>query len=243
MKVCSYFCTAWMVLLVFCTASGQDPLRSEPTSLPVGAATVAEVKGKIALYAPQGGELAAQRGQVLAPESRIETEKGSVLLLLQDGSQVLVKSHSRVVLKDPNQGKGYSLELLIGDIVNKIQKRLGSNPSFRMGTPTAVITVRGTRFEVEVSKKLRTHVVVYEGLVEVSGLVGGGPPVLLRPGFSTYVERDRGPDQPREIGDFGERSGSESGREGQPSGSEREGQQPGQRSDKENSPNRTGPDN
>ncbi len=241
MKGCSYFCTAWMVLLVFCTASGQDPQRPEPTALPVGAATVAEVKGKIALYAPQGGELAAQRGLVLVPESRIETEKGSVLLTLQDGSQVLVKAHSRVVLKDPNQDKGYYLELLIGKIVNKVQKRLGSNPSFRMGTPTAVITVRGTRFEVEVSKKLRTYVVVYEGLVEVGGLIGGAPPVLLRPGFSTNVERDRGPDQPHEIG---ERSGSESGERegvGRP-GSEREGQQPGQRPEQENAPNRSGPD-
>jgi ferric-dicitrate binding protein FerR (iron transport regulator) len=246
MKACSYFCTACMVLLVFCTAAGQDPQRPELTSLPVGAATVVEVKGIVAFYAPQGGPLTAQQGQVLFPESRIETDKGSALLTLQDGSQVLVKSHSRVVLKAPDQGKGYSLELLIGKIVNKIQKRLGSNPSFRMGTPTAVITVRGTRFEVEVTKKLRTYVVVYEGLVEVSGLVGGAPPVFLRPGFSTNVERDRGPDQPHEIGDLGDRSGSESGRgregAGQP-GSEREGQQPGQNSGKENSPNRNGPDN
>lgn len=247
MKARPHICTAWIAMLVFCTAAGQEPQPSKPTHLMVNGATIAEVKGKVAVYSAQGTELAAQRGQALLTDCRLETENGSILLALQDGSQVLVKSHSRVVLKDPNADKGYYLELLIGRIVNKIQKRVGTNPSFRMGTPTAVITVRGTRFEVEVTKKLRTHVVVYEGLVEVSGLIPGVPPVLIRPGFSTDVEHDRSPDQPREIGDFGERNGSESGREGeggrQPGGSENEGQRPGQRPGQENPQNQGKPDN
>jgi len=115
-----------------------------------------------------------QRGTQLAPESKIDATRGSVLLDLEDGSQVLVKANSHVVLKAPEQGKGYWLELLLGKINAKIQKRLGNAPSFRMGTPTAVITVRGTRFSVEVSKKQKTSVEVYEGLVEVGGF-GQGP--------------------------------------------------------------------
>jgi ferric-dicitrate binding protein FerR (iron transport regulator) len=133
------------------------------------------------------------------PGSTIEVGKGSLLLNLADGSQVLVKSHSQVVLKAPDQDKGFSLELLIGKVVNKIQKRLGSTPSFRMGTPTAVITVRGTRFSVDVNKRLRTQVDVFEGLVEVEGLGMVGPPVMIRPGFSTWVERNRNPESPHEI--------------------------------------------
>ena len=126
---------------------------------------------------------------------KIDTKKGSLLLDLQDGSQVLVKPNSHVLLKSPNEGKGYWLELLIGKINAKVQKRLGNAPSFRMGTPTAVITVRGTRFGVDVDKKQRTHVEVYEGLVEVAGLFHGAP-VMLRPGFSTGVEQNRDPEQP-----------------------------------------------
>jgi hypothetical protein len=243
MKTCSYFCTALVVLMVSCTAAGQDPKAAQPISLPVGSATITELKGEVVLHGPQGETLAAQRGLVLAAESTIETQKGNLLLELQDGSQVLVKPHSRVALKDPNQGKGFYLELLIGKVVNKIQKRLGNTPSFRMGTPTAVVTVRGTRFEVEVTKKLRTYVVVYEGVVEVAGFAGGAPPVLVRPGFITNVDRDREPTHPREIGDLGDRSGSESGRNregyGSRSGSEREGQQQQQRSND----SRNGPDN
>jgi ferric-dicitrate binding protein FerR (iron transport regulator) len=238
MKAYRYLCTALVALIGFCAAAGQDLVPTQPTSLPVGSATITEVKGQVVLHGPQGETLAAQRGLVLATESTIETQKGNLLLELEDGSQVLVKPHSRVVLRDPNQGKGFYFELLIGKVVNKIQKRLGNTPSFRMGTPTAVVTVRGTRFEVEVTKKLRTYVVVYEGLVEVAGLFGHAPPVLVRPGFTTNVDRDRDPAQPREMGDMGDRgdsglgrgdrgdrSGQNRGDSGKHGGSENEGKQ------------------
>ena len=180
------------VFLAFTAANAQNP---HPITLPVGSATVAELKGEVEIHSPQGDTLTAQRGTALAPESKIDTKKGSLLLDLQDGSQVLVKPNSHVLLKSPNEGKGYWLELLIGKINAKVQKRLGNAPSFRMGTPTAVITVRGTRFGVDVDKKQRTHVEVYEGLVEVAGLFHGAP-VMLRPGFSTGVEQNRDPEQP-----------------------------------------------
>jgi ferric-dicitrate binding protein FerR (iron transport regulator) len=121
------------------------------------------------------------------------------LLNLADNSQILIKANSRVVLKSPAEGRGDYLELLIGRILAKIQKRLDNAPAFRMGTPTAVITVRGTRFLVEVNKKLKTSVEVYEGVVEVAGFVQSAQPVLLRPGFYTGVNQDRAPEQPRQT--------------------------------------------
>jgi hypothetical protein len=77
-----------------------------------------------------------------------------------------------------------------------------------MGTPSAVITVRGTRFSVEVTKKRKTYVEVFEGLVDMAGMVEGSPHVLIKPGFSTGVELDRPPEEPRETNP-GEGSGRE----------------------------------
>jgi hypothetical protein len=187
-----------MTVVAFALAAAQNP-EAQSTTLAIGSATIGEFKGEVSIRPPQGESLAAQPGLVITPDSTIEVGKGSLLLNLADGSQVLVKSHSQVVLKAPDQDKGFSLELLIGKVVNKIQKRLGSTPSFRMGTPTAVITVRGTRFSVEVSNKQRTEVDVFEGLVEVEGIGVPGPPVMIRPGFSTWVERNRNPESPHEI--------------------------------------------
>lgn len=198
----------------------------QPTTLSAGSAQITDFKGAVVLHSPQGQTLAAQRGLVLLPDSVIETAKGSVLLILQDGSQVLVKGHSNVVLKNPSEGKGNFLELLIGNILAKVQKRLGSNPSFRMGTPTAVITVRGTRFAVEVNNKRRTTVEVYEGIVDVAGVMEGAPHVLIQPGFWTQIDEGRAPQQPRQLNpgegsDDGRANENPRNRQG---GQEREGQ-------------------
>ena len=191
-----HLCVGLLTILVLAGANGQTP---QPTTLPVGSATSAELTGEVQIHSAQGESVSAQRGATLAAESKIDTAKGSVLLNLEDGSQVLVKANSHVVLKIPTQGKGYWLELLLGKISAKVQKRLGNAPSFRMGTPTAVITVRGTRFSVNVDKKERTQVEVFEGLVEVAGFFHGGAPVLVRPGFSTGVEHDHAPEPPHGL--------------------------------------------
>ena len=208
-------CLALIASIAFCVAAGQEP---QTATLPVGSAVIAEFKGEISLRSPQGDALTLNTGTVLPAESVIETMKGSSILLnLQDNSQVLIKANSHVVLKSPAEGRGDYLELLIGKILAKIQKRLGNAPSFRMGTPTAVITVRGTRFSVEVNKKQKTSVEVFEGIVEVAGFMQTAPPVLLRPGFHTGVERDRGPDEPRQA--FGgDDSNRNSGRDDDRSG-------------------------
>ena len=178
--------------------TGAQTAPPQLTELPVGSAVVAEIKGQAVFTSPDGTPVPAQRGTILTADSKIETVKGSVLLQLQDGSQALIKGHSNVVLRAPSQGKGFSLELFLGQILMKVQKRTGEAPSFRMGTPSAVITVRGTRFQVEVNKKHKTYVDVFEGLVEVEGLVPGSPHILLKPGFYSGVDPDRAPSEPRE---------------------------------------------
>ena len=218
MKNIQSMCVAFVMTVLFGLAAAQTA-PPQPTVLSVGSAVVGEIKGEVVFTSPQGTPVLAQRGSTLAAESRIETAKGSVLLALEDGSQVLVKDHSSVVLRVPNEGKGYWLELFIGKTLVKVERRLGGAPSFRMGTPSAVITVRGTHFSVEVNKKHRTYVEVLEGVVEVAGISEGSRHVLIRPGFSTGVEIDRGPENPRETNP-GEMQ-REGGREGPGQGNNR----------------------
>lgn len=207
--------------VVFVLASAQTAPPPQ-TVLPVGSATITEIKGAVTLTAPDGTPVKAERGATLSAESKIETVKGSVLLALQDGSQVLIRDHSNVVLRSPNEGKGFSLELFIGKIIVKVKKRTGETPSFRMGTPSAVITVRGTRFFVEVNKKHRTYVDVFEGVVEVEGIMPGSRAVLIRPGYFSRVNENRGPEEPRETNSNDEMGRDTNSREGQNSGTERD---------------------
>ena len=82
--------TAFVMLLFLSAAAGQSPQPRE-ASLWVGSATVSVVKGEAQFHSPQGVGLLSQPGLSLSAESTIETGKGSVVLNLQDGSQVLVK--------------------------------------------------------------------------------------------------------------------------------------------------------
>ena len=218
--------TACLFLLAMC-AFAQERTPSQPVSLAVGSAIVADFKGNLSILSPRGESLSPKKGLELDPETDLTVVKGSILLNLHDGSQALLKSNTHVVLKSPDVGIGMYLELLLGKLVAKIQKRMGEAPPFRIGTPSAVITVRGTRFQVEVTKNKRTYVEVFEGIVEIRGLTAGGQPVLLRPGFATQVETGRDPAPPRnrvlEMRDLNERTGGPFGGENEGSGREIDG--------------------
>ena len=223
--------------LVFPLAALQKP-EPQPLTMPPGSALVAEVKGKVSVTPPQGTATPAQRGMALPAETTIETEKGSVILLLADGSQVLVKSKSRVVLKSPENSEGRFLQMFLGEILVNIKKRLGETPPFRMGTTSAVITVRGTRFSVQVDKKGRTTVQVFEGIVEVEGLAEKPRAVLVEPGYMTEVNPGKQPQMPQEInqlGLMGPRYGPQGPGIGQP-GTGQRGQQPSESGNKSEGP-------
>ncbi len=203
----------------------QEP-EQQPISLPAGSALLLEVKGKVSVTPPQAAAAVAQRGMVLPAETSIETAKGSVILLLADGSQVLVKSKTHVVLKSPGGGDGHFLQMFLGEILANIKKRLGETPPFRMGTPSAVITVRGTRFSVRVDKKGRTTVQVFEGTVEVEGLGEKPRAVLIEPGYQTEVDPGKQPQLPQPINQLG-MTGPGVGQQGPGTGPPAGGQRPG----------------
>ena len=119
-----------------------------------------------------------------------------MLLRLEDESEILVRPHTRLLLTQPGPGGWNYFELLLGRIRTHIMKRTGGAPPFQLGTPSAVIAVRGTRFDVEVNSHKTTEVDVFEGLVEVAGVGIPGASVLVRAGYSTRVGPGGAPETP-----------------------------------------------
>ena len=196
-------------VLVFALGLLFTPLRAgaqtntnPPVSLPYGSALVIEVKGEVTAAPPEGEPVHLQKGNAVAAETSIETGKGTLVLGFADGSQVLLKPQCHVVIRAPDKADGNLFELLLGRLLAKVQKRLGQEPSFKLGTPTAVVAVRGTYFGVEVTKKQRTYVQVYEGLVAVSAIANPWSPILLGPGFATQVDINRAPQSPHQMQDL-----------------------------------------
>ncbi len=176
-------------------AQEQQPI-STPATAAIAGATIAEWKGNIRLSLP--GQLPSNplRGEQLPPGTILDTGSGRILLRLSDGSEVMVRAHTRLQVQQPSLTDPSYFQLLLGRIRALINKRTGGAVPFELGTPSAVIAVRGTQFEVEVNPRKVTEVDVVDGLVEVYARNAVGGSVLVEPGFSTRVGPDSGPEQP-----------------------------------------------
>ena len=189
-------------LLFLCSlAMAQEPGSQSVTVTSTGA-TISDFKGKVSLQLPGQALMSPSRGQVLPPETTVNTDDGRLLLKLSDGSEVLVRPHTRVVIKEPESSAWRYLQLLLGRIRTQVQKHLGGTPSFQIGTPSAVISVRGTQFDVEVDRRGFTEVDVHEGVVELESSSGHGESVMIRAGFSSRVSMDSAPETPRPTHDL-----------------------------------------
>jgi hypothetical protein len=130
-----------------------------------------------------------------AGDTIITGKNGRLVLGLSDGSQAVIAPQTTVVIQDLSQSPRTLFQLLRGKTRVKIEKLGGQPNPYRVNTPTAVIAVRGTLFDVLV-KENETEVFLHEGAVTVFNLALPAQPVLLAPGQTTRVERQRQPRQP-----------------------------------------------
>ena len=190
------------LLLLACGIAPAQEKPAGPAHAPYAGATISDFKGKVSIQLPGQALRSPSRGDVLPAETQINTGEGRLLLRLSDGSDLLVRPNTRLVLKQPETNGWRYLQLLLGRVRAEIQKRLGSTPGFQMGTPSAVISVRGTKFEVEVDRQGLTEVDVQEGVVQLDSSKGLGESVLIRAGFSSRVGFAEGPEGPRPTRDM-----------------------------------------
>jgi FecR-like protein len=189
-------------LALFCACAAAQEKSPAAVNAPYAGATVSDFKGKVSVQLPAQAFSAPVRGEVLPPEAMVNTDEGRLLLKLSDGSDILVRPHTRLVLKQPETSGWKYLQMTVGRIRTSIQKRTGGKPGFQIGTPSAVISVRGTRFDVEVDRRGFTEVDVDEGVVEMESLSGLGESVLITAGFSSRTGMETGPETPRPTRDL-----------------------------------------
>jgi ferric-dicitrate binding protein FerR (iron transport regulator) len=108
-----------------------------------------------------------------------------------DGSTFEVYPSSNVIFRKNPGSLQDLLDLFVGRVKIHIQ-RLGGQPNpNRVMTPTAVISVRGTIFDVSIDDDDETTIVsVEEGSVEVRHALKPGAPKIVNAGESLHVYRD-----------------------------------------------------
>jgi hypothetical protein len=168
---------------------------------------------------PSGGKISFLKGSVeilraetgswtpLSPDEpmvegyRIRTgEDGTLEITFEDDSSFLMKSNTCLSLvKTRKSGAGsiigdFFLEL--GRVITHIRKATGREPRFRIGTPSAVASVRGTDFRVSHDAMGNARIEVLTGSVDTKGKHRR---VRLEEGEGTLVEKGREPERPREL--------------------------------------------
>lgn len=131
-------------------------------------------------------------GSTVQPKQVIVTGPGSFAeFRVSDGSTFQVFSDSTVMFRQASPNLTQLLDVWIGRIKVQIQK-LGKQPNPNsVRTNTAVISVRGTIFDVVVEDDSgTTFVSVDEGLVEVENWTAPGKSQFLNPGESVRVFRN-----------------------------------------------------
>jgi hypothetical protein len=108
-----------------------------------------------------------------------------------DGSTFEVYPSSNVIFRK-NPGSLHDLlDLFVGRVKLHIQRWGGQPNPNRIMTPTAVISVRGTIFDVSINDDDETTIVsVEEGSVEVRHALKPGAPKIVNAGESLHVYKD-----------------------------------------------------
>lgn len=183
-----YLRLSWTVrAFLVAVAFGMCPTPVLPQDLG-GAARVLVMTGRVSILR-DNSEWALNTGSVVQPRQLVITgPDGYAKFELSDGSTFEVFQNARVVFRPTSWTD--LLDLYLGRVKVYIQHKNGPNYN-KVTTQTAVISVRGTVFDVDAEDEDTTFVSVDEGEVEVQHARLPGREVYLHAGESVRVFKDQ----------------------------------------------------
>jgi hypothetical protein len=189
MALLRQFVASWLLAL---TAVAVCSAQSFSLASPEAAAKVTQLTGQVSVL-KDSQPWALQVGSTVQVKQIIVTgSDGFAIFQVSDGSTFEVYPNSKVTFRNNPSNWKDLLDLWIGRVKVHVQ-RLGGQPNHnRVTTPTAVISVRGTVFDVSVEDEDTTLVAVEEGTVAVQHrIVPSGEPKLVNAGEYVRVYRNQ----------------------------------------------------
>ena len=176
----------WMVVAVI----GALPSTAKAQ---IGAETarIATLTGRVSVERARGELWALMPGQTLTAGQVVVTgPDGYAELELSDHSQIEVFPNSRLIFQANRFNWRDLLDLYLGKIRLNIQHLSNEDAPYRVTTPTAVISIRGTALDVDVASPEETVVRVETGSVRVRHRLLPGKEVIVESGQSVLVVAD-----------------------------------------------------
>jgi hypothetical protein len=192
-KICFALC------LTFASALALGPSRAHAQNF-VSAKVLAS-EGQVEIQREASGKSRVQNiafkvdDELRAGDAIVTGKNGKLVLGLSDGSQAVIAPKTTVIIQDLSQSPRTLFQMIKGKTRIHIEKLGGQPNPYRVNTPTAVIAVRGTIFDVLVEED-KTQVFLHEGEVAVINQTLPNQPVLLTAGQMTQVLLQRQPNAP-----------------------------------------------
>ena len=163
-----------------CSSTKKRLKGSRYSGKPVPSRNMTPLKGCVALVQGEarmqlrgkGDWISLKAGDHIPPRSNLRTGRdGAVEIKYEDGSSLLLRSHTEVTIIEAWKTRTSRLLrdffLSAGRVTAKVQSVMGRSSRFRIHTPTAIASVRGTEFRVTVDKEHETCVEVLKSRVTV----------------------------------------------------------------------------
>lgn len=177
--------TAVAALLLATAAVMCAQTTPEPTDL---AAKVVTLTGQVSVLHDSDPWALNVGDSVQVRQVIISGPDGYALFQVSDGSTFEVYPNSSVIFRKNMPNWRDLLDVFVGRVKIHIQKWGGQPNPNRIHTPTAVISVRGTTFDVSVDPDDDTTLVaVEEGVVDVRHALVGGESKTLNAGESIHI--------------------------------------------------------
>ncbi|MEP6962097.1 MAG: FecR family protein [Acidobacteriota bacterium] len=187
------------LLVAFSAAVCLAETNFHPSDSAKQAATAKTVQGDVSVLRDLRKWAIDVGDQIKVQETVVTGRDGHALFAVADGSTFEVFPNAKVVFRKNSGNWMDLLDVMLGRVRVQIE-HIGNTPNpNRVLTPTAVISVRGTIFDITVNDNNETTVIeVEEGVVDVTHALRGGKRTLTA-GESLTVYRDqniaRGPDK------------------------------------------------
>ncbi|GEM_PF-341816 len=178
------------LLLLAAVAAGVCPAQMPPIDSSGYGARVIELSGRVSVLRDAAAWALNPGDEVKVQELIITGPDGQAKFQVSDGSTFDVYPNSRVIFRKNPPNWRDLLDVLVGRVKVHIEHLYGPNPN-RVQTPTAVISVRGTTFDVSVDDDSEaTEVAVEEGVVDVRHAMLPGSAKTLAAGETYIVYRN-----------------------------------------------------
>lgn len=190
----------------------QDPHRLQPglkiwapvaylKSTPVAGSVIFVQGDAKARIGGQGDWINLKTGDLIPPKSQLKTGDESALeVVYDDGGAFLLRSNTDLGVM--NSQKTVTSDMLrdlflnVGRVISNVREATGKASRYRVHTPGAIASVRGTDFRVAVDELEKTFTEVMENLVSVSA---ADKSVELAGGEGTVVKKGEPPLPPRRL--------------------------------------------